>query len=89
DTITDFVVDDDLIVLSAQGFGGQLPSNATLAASAFSLGSAATANHRVIYNPTSGALLFDPDGIGSQQSTQIATLSSNLALTSDNIFIEG
>ncbi|MGB3199920.1 MAG: hypothetical protein WBA99_03405, partial [Nodosilinea sp.] len=88
DVITDFTTAEDLIVLSAAGFGGQLVANGTLAADALHLGSSATASgHRVIYDGSSGALFFDPDGTGSQGQTQIATLGKGLGLTRDHIFV--
>ena len=88
DVVTDFAVADDLIVLSASGFGGQLVANSALAAEALHLGSTATAaTHRVIYDGSSGALFFDPDGTGSQAQTQLATLGTGLGLTRDNVFI--
>ena len=45
------------------------------------------ASQRFIYNSTSGSLLFDVDGNGSSLATQFAKLSSNLALTSEDIFV--
>ncbi len=88
DTITDFSVADDLIVLSASGFGGQLVANSPLASAAFHLGTSATAaGHRVIYDASSGALFFDPDGSGGQTQTQIATLGTGLGLTQNNVFV--
>lgn len=88
DTITDFVVIDDTIVVSAAGFGGGLISGRTLAASQFVLGAAAMDNSdRFIYNPTSGALFFDSDGTGAIASTQIATLGTGLSLSAFDIFV--
>lgn len=61
DTITDFAVVDDRIVLNKAIFTGLAPG--TLAAEAFNTGAAATqADDRIIYNSATGALLFDSNG---------------------------
>jgi len=90
DTISDFKVEEgDQIQISASGFGeglavGNLPS------SQFTIGSsAANASDRFIYNSSTGALFFDPDGNGLQGQVQLAVLSSNPPLTSNDIFVVG
>ena len=84
DRITDFRVTDDTLVLSVSGFGGGLAIG-TLASNQFRIGAnattATTADHRVIYNSTNGALFFDADGLGGSAATQFATLNSKLLLT--------
>ncbi|MCW5738304.1 MAG: hypothetical protein KIS73_29550, partial [Enhydrobacter sp.] len=53
-----------------------------LAANRFFIGEAAhDSKDRIIYNAASGALLYDPDGTGSQAATQFATVMPGLALT--------
>jgi Ca2+-binding RTX toxin-like protein len=88
DTISDFKVGEgDQIMVSASGFGGGLGVG-NLPSSQFTIGSsAANAGDRFIYNSSTGALFFDPDGNGSQGQVQLAVLSSNPALTSSNIFV--
>jgi Ca2+-binding RTX toxin-like protein len=87
DTITDFIVADDTIQVSASGFGGGLVAR-TLPVDQFVLGTAALdANDRFIYNSLDGALLFDADGVGGASATQIATLSLSLAMTNANIVV--
>lgn len=86
DRITDFSVVDDLIEISASGFGGGLLAG-TLAPALLRVGAgittADTATQRLIYNTTTGALFFDADGNGTlSTATQFITLSANLALTS-------
>jgi hypothetical protein len=88
DTITDFNPVEDLFCVSASGFGGGLVSHAAISAAQFTIGTGATnANTRFIYNSTTGGLFFDADGTGSIQQVQIATLSSDLAMTHADIFV--
>lgn len=83
DTITDFVVADDTIVVSQAGFsfGAILPEQ-------FVSGTAATdANSRFIYNQNTGALSFDTDGTGNNAQVQFANLSPGLLMTNADIVI--
>ena len=47
---------------------------------------AADADDRIIYDPTTGALYYDPDGNGGGAAVQFATLAPGLALENDNFF---
>jgi len=86
DKITDFNVTDDTIVLSASVYTGL--ALGTLSASAFYKGAAAAdASDRLIYNSSTGALYYDPDGAGGVAQQQIATLSKNLGLTSADFLL--
>jgi Ca2+-binding RTX toxin-like protein len=88
DRITDFAPGQDVIVVSAQGFGGGLIAGDTITTAQFLLGSTATnASQRFIYNSSNGALLFDIDGNGSQIAKQITTLNTGLVLTFEDIFV--
>jgi Ca2+-binding RTX toxin-like protein len=88
DTITDFVVTDDVILVSAKGFGGGLTPGGFLRAEQFTLGaSSQDYGDRFIYNGTTGALYFDIDGKGGAAQVQIASLSPNLAMSKQNIFV--
>lgn len=59
-----------------------------LSAGAFATGSAATqADDRIIYDPTTGKLYFDPDGAGGAAQVQFATLNVGLGLTSADFFV--
>ncbi len=83
DTITDFNLVEDKILLRGTEFG---LSTGVLASSAFTSGAgvkvAGSAAQRLIYNTTNGALYFDADGTGANSSPlQIATLSNRVALT--------
>jgi Ca2+-binding RTX toxin-like protein len=75
DTIGDFQPGLDRIALDDGVFGG-LPLGA-LAPGAFSTGTAAQdADDRILYDPGTGALYFDPDGIGGVGGVQFATLNA-------------
>ena len=89
DKINDFKVVDDTIEVSAAGFGGGLKANAAITSAQLVIGTTATnKSHRFIYNSTSGALFFDQDGINTVSApVQIATLSTGLALTNNDIFV--
>lgn len=80
DAIKDFNVRYDTIALDDAVFHGL--SLGTLASGAFARGTAATqADDRIIYDPASGKLYFDPDGVGGAQQELFATLSAGLKLT--------
>ncbi|MBF2018926.1 MAG: hypothetical protein IGR93_02140 [Hydrococcus sp. C42_A2020_068] len=88
DRITDFSTADDTILVSAAGFGGGLTADATLAASQFTVGTAATdADDRFIYNNADGSLFFDSDGTGSSAEVQIAILNGLPSLTNTDITV--
>jgi uncharacterized protein len=89
DKINDFVVGEDRIAISRDGFGGSSTFGTTsligsaLDPSRFTLGSSATQNsHRFIYNANSGALFFDADGAGGNAQVRIAQFVGNPGLTS-------
>jgi Ca2+-binding RTX toxin-like protein len=88
DTITDFSVVDDTVVVSAAGFGGGLTRGAVITPDQFTIGAGAVdAFDRFIYNSKTGGLFFDVDGNGAIAQTQIASLSSGLALTNNDILV--
>ena len=85
DRIMDFQLGFDWIALDASVFTA---IGDTWAASMFQVGSAANdSGDRIIYNSANGNLFYDPDGNGAQAQLQIATLTSGLALTGDDVFI--
>jgi serralysin len=87
DRITDFSTKDDQIQLDPKIFTALAPGG-PLAADAFHKGNAAaTSANRIIYNETSGALSYDPDGSGGQKAVQFATLPSKLSLSAGNFTI--
>jgi serralysin len=85
DTITDWEAADQ-INLDDAVFTGLAPG--ALAASAFTVGSAATtADHRIIYDSTTGALLFDADGSGAGAAIRFASIGAGQPLTSVDFLV--
>jgi arylsulfatase A-like enzyme len=83
DRITDMTANVDQILLDNAVFTG-LPVG-VLRASAFRVGAAAAdADDRIIYNPATGELFFDPDGTGSRPQVLFATVNPGLALDSSD-----
>jgi hypothetical protein len=59
-----------------------------LAAGAFYIGAAAhDADDRIIYNASSGALLYDADGAGGADAVQFAVMAHNLAMTATDFLV--
>ncbi len=87
DKITDYNVANDTIKLENAVFTA-LTTTGALAASQFKIGtSALDADDFIIYNNTTGALLYDADGSGLGAAVQIATLTGGLALTNADIVV--
>ncbi|RFC63200.1 hypothetical protein DY251_21205 [Mesorhizobium denitrificans] len=87
DKITDFNVRDDTIALDNSIFKA-IGVDGALASSAFHTGTGAhDANDRVIYNPNTGALIYDSNGNAAGGAVQFATLSPNLSLTHSDFLI--
>jgi hypothetical protein len=81
DAITDFNADADTIALALPVFT-QVGATGLLAPDAFYTGTAAhDATDRIIYNTTTGSLMYDPDGSGGQAATTFATVSPRLSLS--------
>jgi Ca2+-binding RTX toxin-like protein len=86
DHIQDFESGIDRIELARAIFGAlELGS---LSASAFIIGTQAqNANHRLIYDPESGALYYDADGDGALAQVQIASLAPQTTLNASDFVI--
>ncbi len=86
DRIMDFNVRDDTIWLHHSTFQGL--ALGALPSGAFAKGAAATqADDRIIYDPRSGDLYFDPDGVGGVDQMLVANLGSSLKLTPADFLI--
>jgi Ca2+-binding RTX toxin-like protein len=88
DTISDFNATNELIQVSAAGFGGGL-SSGSLSASQFTLGtSATTIAQRFIYDNSTGELYFDRDGSASGfTQVKFAQLLGGVTLTETNFVV--
>lgn len=86
DRIHDYSVRDDTVRLDDAVFAGlrlgALPSDAFVKSS-----SAKDAEDRIIYDPKTGNLYFDPDGAGGLAQVHFATLTPGLGLTSGDFFV--
>lgn len=86
DTIRDFDVGSDLIVLDRGVFTGLAKGG--LPASAFAIGSeAADRSDRVIYDRATGELYYDADGSGRGKGALIAELAAGLSLTAGDFLV--
>ncbi|SDY83443.1 calcium-binding protein [Nitrosomonas sp. Nm33] len=87
DKITDFTVVDDTIQLENAVFTS-LTTTGVLAVDQFRIGTQAVdANDFIVYNNTTGALLYDADGSGAGAAVQIATIGVGLAMTNADIVV--
>ncbi len=87
DTISDFSPADDTFWLSCAIFTAAGPLG-RLSAAAFKVGTgAAEADDRIIYNPSSGALIYDSNGNAAGGAVQFATLDTGLSLSAADFFV--
>jgi Ca2+-binding RTX toxin-like protein len=87
DRITDFSAADDMISLANAVFTA-LTTVGTLASEAFFEGSQANAaDNRIVYDSTTGALIYDSNGSAAGGATQFATLGTGLALSRANFVV--
>ena len=83
DTITDFSA-NDVLEISADGFGGGLEAGVLLNANPVDTGVFVSGSNPIalgssanfLYSTSSGVLSFDVDGVGASQAVTIATLSN-------------
>jgi Ca2+-binding RTX toxin-like protein len=85
DRVDDFNATNELIQVSATGFGGNLATPSVFA-NQFTIGTSATTTaQRFIYDNVTGALFFDQDGSASAfTQVKFAQLSAGLSLTEKN-----
>uniref|UniRef100_UPI0027B9BC9B calcium-binding protein n=1 Tax=Desulfobulbus sp. TaxID=895 RepID=UPI0027B9BC9B len=89
DTLSDFVVGQDIIKLDKDVFTA-LTTAGTLSSANFNssaTGAAGDANDYILYNTTSGTLLYDADGNGSGTAVQFATLTTKPAITASDCMV--
>ncbi|MBM6596559.1 calcium-binding protein [Microvirga pudoricolor] len=93
DLIEDFAPAQDRIILdsailSSLARKGIKGPSGTLKASSFALGArAGDANDHVIYDRTSGTILYDPDGAGGVSATALLRLENKAALTHKDFYV--
>jgi Ca2+-binding RTX toxin-like protein len=87
DTIQDFSAIDDIIHLENDHFKALLTPG-TLASGAFVSGTKALdSDDRIIYESSTGRLLYDADGSGSTAAIQFAKIQSGLTLTNADFLV--
>jgi Ca2+-binding RTX toxin-like protein len=80
DNLADFGSGQDVVSLSRSVF--QALSGGALAEEAFHIGSeAADGQNRILYDPGSGQLRYDADGLGGAEAILFATVTPGVALT--------
>ncbi|MBA3525775.1 MAG: M10 family metallopeptidase C-terminal domain-containing protein [Sphingomonas sp.] len=81
DTITDFSIADDTLLLE-QGVFNAIGSIGTLAETAFHLGTAAAdADDRIVYDQANGRIYYDADGNGAGEAVLFANVTAGTPLT--------
>ncbi|MEI5682318.1 MULTISPECIES: calcium-binding protein [unclassified Mesorhizobium] len=86
DRINDYNLAQDTIQLDTKYLSGLAKGGLT--GDAFHTGTAAhDASDRVIYNPATGDLWFDKDGLGGAAAIKFATVAPGLAMTAGEFFI--
>lgn len=84
DTITDFAVGTDGIILDLGVFSG-IGSEGVLEVAAFRAGTnATTASQRIIYDSATGNIWYDADGSGSQAKVLFAKVDAGTQLTASS-----
>jgi serralysin len=86
DTITDFDVASDTIVLAHRAYKALTQGTLSDADFAYATDGDADAAH-VIYDGATGSLFYDRDGAGHAGDVKIATLAANLVFTLDDFLI--
>ncbi|TNC95896.1 MAG: Integrins alpha chain, partial [Rhodocyclaceae bacterium] len=87
DTITDFNHGEDILVFAGPDFAA---AQGIQRVDRFKLTSETLdADDRILYNPATGAVLYDPDGSGAAPAVQFATLSGAPALAFDDSYFAG
>jgi len=87
DRIVDFRPVDDTIMLDNHVFT-RVGRDGWLSGAAFTTGSGARdSSDRIIYNKKTGALLYDPDGIGGAAAVKFAQIKAGLSLSKADFFV--
>ncbi len=90
DRIVDFTAAVDRIQFSAFGFGGGLLEGMDVGAGGMFSGTGSVTAHghgQIVYNPTSGKLFWDADGVGGTGKVLVAIVAGHPALLATDIDI--
>ena len=87
DTIVGFTPRVDKLLLDDAFFRRLTADSDPLPSALFRYFAPGDSNDRIIYVPTSGALIYDSNGSGFGGATQFATLSPGLGLSHNDIFV--
>ena len=88
DKILDYNVASDTIQLAKAYFSKIATKSGTLKSSEFWKGKKAhDSNDRIVYDPGTGALYYDPDGTGSAAAIKFATIGKNLKMSAAEFVI--
>ncbi|MBW6426143.1 calcium-binding protein, partial [Rhizobium sp. XQZ8] len=90
DRITDFTANVDQILLEKSVFGALIADDALghLSSNQFHIGTRAeSADDRIIYDPTSGKLYYDVDGMGGADQLLFAVTNSKLSIGAHDFVI--
>ncbi len=87
DTITDFNDSIDVIHLNSTIFAGLGDAGEVVSSSRFAIGEPQDSSDRLIYDPATGALLYDADGNGAGLAIQFALVGKNLDLTAESFLL--
>lgn len=89
DIISDFVLDEDKIELDKNIFAA-LPDEGNLASNYFlanATGTAADDKDYILYNTTTGSLLYDADGNGQGVAIEFTSLANKPAIKAEDFMI--
>ncbi len=89
DTIVDFTIDEDRIILHSSVFSA-LIEEGVLAEASFSAsatGAAADENDYILYNTSNGSLLYDFDGNGQGVAVEFAKLTTKPEVTNKDFVV--
>jgi serralysin len=87
DTIIDFNSADDIFWLDSTIFT-TLTSGNVISANQFCIyNGTLDADDRIVYDQTSGAIMYDPDGSGIAGATQFAQVTPGITITYDDFLV--
>ena len=90
DAILDFSPADDTILLNRNWFWSVASADGPIDPAVFCTGPAALeADDRIIYDPATGRIFFDEDGLGGEAGIEFATVTAGTPLTAADFIAYG